>query len=100
RRRPDRPTDRLRAAAVQPGGRCRCQRGPGPVRASAGPCASCAPSRGQPLYLVPTRLCAFTFLCLRAIEHTMHMVLRTLALVLVLFGIGTGPLAAQQPPAT
>src|SRR2546423_8558167 len=33
-------------------------------------------------------------------EHTMRTVLRTLALVLVLFGIGTGPLAAQQPPAT
>jgi len=30
-------------------------------------------------------------------EHTMRMVLRTLALVLVLFGIGTGQLAAQQP---
>src|SRR3979411_3104337 len=34
-------------------------------------------------------------------EHTMRTVLRTLALVLVLFGIGTGPLTAQQqPPAT
>src|SRR3954466_5212549 len=36
-------------------------------------------------------------------EHTMRMVLRTLALVLVLFGIGTGPgplAAQQQPPAT
>ena len=34
-------------------------------------------------------------------EHMMRTVLRTLALVLVLFGIGTGPLAAQQqPPAT
>jgi hypothetical protein len=32
-----------------------------------------------------------------AMEHTMRMVLRTLALVLVLFGIGTGQLAAQQP---
>jgi hypothetical protein len=31
-------------------------------------------------------------------EHTMRTVLRTLALVLVLFGIGTGPLAAQQQP--
>jgi hypothetical protein len=30
-------------------------------------------------------------------EHTMRTVLRTLALVLVLLGIGTGPLAAQQP---
>jgi hypothetical protein len=36
-----------------------------------------------------------------AMEHMMRTVLRTLALVLVLFGIGTGPLAAQQqPPAT
>jgi hypothetical protein len=30
-------------------------------------------------------------------EHTMRTVLRTLAFVLVLLGIGTGPLAAQQP---
>ena len=28
-----------------------------------------------------------------AMEHTMRTVLRTLALVLVLFGIGTGPTA-------
>src|SRR5262247_92949 len=33
-----------------------------------------------------------------AMEHMMRTVLRTLALVLALFGIGTGPLAAQQQP--
>jgi hypothetical protein len=40
-------------------------------------------------------------LCTRTVtharEHTMRTVLRTMALVLVVFGLGTGQLAAQQP---
>jgi hypothetical protein len=34
----------------------------------------------------------------KPMEATMRTVLRTLALVLVLIGLGAGPLAAQQPP--
>src|SRR5215510_6144743 len=52
---------------------------------------SCWPRQSWTRGTVQTRMVK------HAREHTMRTVLRTLALVVALLGIGTGPLAAQQP---